>query len=82
MNAGWPFADFQRVTDFDLRNEWNSEMDQLAERGWALRNEEKFQLTHQGLRFADARRKCFCDEISLTSPDFLKRPIKMQLCSK
>jgi oxygen-independent coproporphyrinogen-3 oxidase len=59
MNAGWPFADFQRVTDFDLRNEWNSEMDQLAERGWALRNEEKFQLTHQGLRFADAAAEMF-----------------------
>jgi oxygen-independent coproporphyrinogen-3 oxidase len=59
MNAGWPFAEFQRTTDFDLRNEWSSEMEQLAERGWASRNEEKFQLTHQGLRFADAAAELF-----------------------
>lgn len=59
MNAGWPFAEFKRTTDFDLRNEWASEMDQLAERGWALRNEEKFQLTHQGLRFADSAAELF-----------------------
>ena len=59
MNAGWPFADFKRTTDFDLRNEWDSEMNQLAERGWATRNEEKFQLTHQGLRFADSAAELF-----------------------
>ena len=59
MNAGWPFVDFKRTTDFDLRNEWSAEMDRLAERGWALRNEEKFQLTHQGLRFADAAAEMF-----------------------
>ncbi|HZL13470.1 MAG TPA: radical SAM family heme chaperone HemW [Verrucomicrobiae bacterium] len=59
MNAGWPFADFKRATDFDLRNEWTQEMDQLAGRGWALRDAEKFQLTHQGLRFADAAAEMF-----------------------
>jgi len=59
MNAGWPFADFKRVTDFDLRSEWASEMDQLAERGWAARDDVKFQLTHQGLRFADAAAEMF-----------------------
>ncbi len=59
MNAGWPFADFQRATNFDLRNEWPSEMNQLAERGWAKRDAEKFQLTHQGLRFADAAAEMF-----------------------
>lgn len=59
MNAGWPFADFKRATDFDLRNEWQSEMNQLAERGWASRDAEKFQLTHQGLRFADAAAELF-----------------------
>ena len=59
MNAGWPFADFKRTTDFDLRNEWDSEMNQLAERGWALRDNEKFRLTHQGLRFADAAAELF-----------------------
>jgi oxygen-independent coproporphyrinogen III oxidase len=59
MNAGWPFADFKRTTDFDLQNEWSSEMDQLTERGWASRDAEKFQLTHQGLRFADSAAELF-----------------------
>ena len=59
MNAGWPFADFKRTTNFDLRNEWSSDMNQLAERGWATRNEEKFHLTHQGLRFADSAAELF-----------------------
>ena len=59
MIAGWPFADFKRTTDFDLRNEWDSEMNQLAERGWAKRDAEKFQLTHQGLRFADSAAEMF-----------------------
>jgi oxygen-independent coproporphyrinogen-3 oxidase len=59
MNAGWPFADFLRATDFDLRNEWNSEMQQLAERGWAEISADRFYLTHQGLRFADAAAEQF-----------------------
>jgi oxygen-independent coproporphyrinogen-3 oxidase len=59
MNAGWPFAEFQRATSFDLRNEWNSEMNQLTERGWASRDDEKFQLTPQGLRFADSAAELF-----------------------
>jgi len=59
MNAGWPFAEFKRATNFDLRNEWSQEMDQLAERGWASRDDEKFQLTHQGLRFADSAAELF-----------------------
>ena len=59
MNAGWPFAEFQRVTDFDLRREWASEMDQAVARGWAVRDERRFQLTHQGLRFADAAAELF-----------------------
>jgi oxygen-independent coproporphyrinogen-3 oxidase len=59
MNAGWPFAEFKRTTDFDLRSEWKNEMEQLTGRGWALRNDEKFQLTHQGLRFADSAAEMF-----------------------
>jgi oxygen-independent coproporphyrinogen-3 oxidase len=59
MNAGWPFAEFQRATDFDLRNEWDSEMQQLAARGWAARDDEKFKLTPQGLRFADSAAELF-----------------------
>jgi oxygen-independent coproporphyrinogen-3 oxidase len=59
MNAGWPFAEFKRATDFDLRKEWSSEMEQLTERGWAAGDSEKFHLTHQGLRFADSAAEMF-----------------------
>jgi oxygen-independent coproporphyrinogen-3 oxidase len=59
MNAGWPFDEFKRVTDFDLRREWDSEMNQLAERGWAVRDAEKFRLTPEGLRFADSAAEMF-----------------------
>src|ERR1035437_8352514 len=59
MNAGWPFAEFERATSFDLRNEWAAEMNQLAERGWAARDTDRFQLTPQGLRFADSAAELF-----------------------
>ena len=59
MNAGWTFEEFQRVTDFDLRREWNEDMEQLAKRGWAARDAKHFRLTRQGLRFADAAAELF-----------------------
>ena len=59
MNAGWPFADFQRTTGFDLRSEWSSEMEQMVANGWASRSADRFHLTHQGLRFADAAAEMF-----------------------
>jgi oxygen-independent coproporphyrinogen-3 oxidase len=59
MNAGWPFEEFRRTTDFDLRDEWNSEMNQLAGRGWGRISADHFQLTPQGLRFADAAAELF-----------------------
>jgi coproporphyrinogen III oxidase-like Fe-S oxidoreductase len=59
MNAGWPFAEFQRATNFELPREWESEMKQLVERGWASRGEDHFGLTPQGLRFADAAAEMF-----------------------
>ena len=59
MNAGWPFEEFQRATQYDLRSEWSSEMSQLEERGWAVRSDQRFQLTHQGLRFADSAAELF-----------------------
>jgi oxygen-independent coproporphyrinogen-3 oxidase len=59
MNAGWPFAEFMHATQFDLRREWASEMSQLEERGWAVRSEQYFQLTPQGLRFADSAAELF-----------------------
>ncbi len=59
MNSGWPFEEFKRVTSYDLRQDWDSEMNQLTERGWAERDAEKFRLTHQGLRFADSAAELF-----------------------
>jgi oxygen-independent coproporphyrinogen III oxidase len=59
MNLGWPFEEFQRATNFDLRNEWAGEMNQLTECGWASRDAEKFQLTPHGLRFADSAAELF-----------------------
>ena len=59
MNAGWPFEDFERTTNFDLRDEWNSEMEQLIQRNWGMRDENRFQLTPQGLRFADSAAEMF-----------------------
>jgi oxygen-independent coproporphyrinogen-3 oxidase len=59
MNAGWPFAEFRRATDFDLRDEWSAEMNQLVERGWASRDAQQFRLTAQGLRFADSAAELF-----------------------
>jgi len=59
MNAGWPFEEFECATSFDLRNEWAAEMNQLVERGWASRDTDRFQLTPQGLRFADSAAELF-----------------------
>lgn len=59
MNSGWPFEEFKRTTDFDLRREWNSEMQQLAERGWGKISPENFRLTKTGLRFADSAAELF-----------------------
>jgi oxygen-independent coproporphyrinogen-3 oxidase len=59
MNAGWPFEEFQRTTNFDLRDEWNSEMNQLAGRGWGKISDDRFQLTRPGLRFADTAAEMF-----------------------
>jgi oxygen-independent coproporphyrinogen-3 oxidase len=59
MVAGWPFDEFRCVTDFDLRDEWTREMDQLVERGWGQISPDGFQLTRRGLRFADAAAELF-----------------------
>lgn len=59
MNAGWPFEEFERTTGFNLRNEWRREMDQLVERGLGCINPDAFQLTNQGLRFADSAAELF-----------------------
>ncbi len=59
MTAGWPFEEFQRTTNFDLRREWPAEMSQLAGRGWGMISSDGFRLTPQGLRFADAAAELF-----------------------
>ena len=59
MNVGWEFEEFRGTTDFDLRDEWSREMEQLTARGWAAQDAQRFQLTSQGLRFADAAAELF-----------------------
>jgi oxygen-independent coproporphyrinogen-3 oxidase len=59
MNAGWRFEEFRRTTDFDLRNGWSAEMEQLTARGWAEILPDNFHLTRQGLRFADSAAELF-----------------------
>jgi oxygen-independent coproporphyrinogen-3 oxidase len=54
MNAGWSFDEFKHTTGFDLRNEWNREMNQMVANGWADKRADRFQLTPNGLRFADS----------------------------
>jgi hypothetical protein len=59
MNAGWNFGNFRQSTGFELRSEWQEEMQQLLARGWGCVDEHGFRLTSQGLRFADAAGELF-----------------------
>jgi oxygen-independent coproporphyrinogen-3 oxidase len=59
MNAGWPFAEFQRATGFDLRRQWSADMNQLVDQGWGQIEPDRFRLTQSGLRFADAAAEAF-----------------------
>ena len=59
MVAGWPFEHFRRATGHDLREDWAAELAQLTERGWGKISSDRFQLTPQGLRFADAAAELF-----------------------
>ncbi|MDB6111908.1 MAG: Oxygen-independent coproporphyrinogen-III oxidase-like protein [Pedosphaera sp.] len=59
MNTGWPFEQFRRVTGWDLRREWSTEMDKLIQQGWGQVDQERFQLTPAGLRFADSAAELF-----------------------
>jgi oxygen-independent coproporphyrinogen-3 oxidase len=59
MNAGWPYDVFQSTTGFDLRREWQAEMQQLEERGWGKIASDRFHLTRPGLRFADTAAEMF-----------------------
>ena len=57
--AGWPFEAFQRVTGFDLREEWAAEMRELVSNGLGQWDPDRFHLTSRGLRFADAAAEKF-----------------------
>jgi len=62
MNAGWPFAEFARVTGFDLRREWAAEMESLQRQGLACIEPDRFRLTPRGLQFADLAAEQFLRE--------------------
>jgi len=59
MITGWPFEQFRRTTGHDLRKDWRDEMEQLTRRGWARLEPDRFRLTPEGLRFADAAAEFF-----------------------
>jgi coproporphyrinogen III oxidase-like Fe-S oxidoreductase len=59
MVAGWPFEQFRQVTGCDLRREWGEDMNQLVEQGRGRILPDRFQLTREGLRFADAAAQLF-----------------------
>jgi coproporphyrinogen III oxidase-like Fe-S oxidoreductase len=59
MNIGWDFDEFLKTTGFDLRDEWAADMDELVNRGWAVKTSDRFRLTARGLRFADSAAQQF-----------------------
>ena len=59
MVEGWPFDIFRQTTGYDLRCEWADDMNQLVQQGWGRILPDRFQLTRQGLRFADAAAQLF-----------------------
>lgn len=59
MNAGWPLELFKSRTGFDLASEWRVEIEESIGRGLASLSAERFRLTEQGLRFADAVAELF-----------------------
>lgn len=66
MNAGWPWKAFEAATGFDLRGEWAGDMTDLVEKGWGVRESDRFRLTSLGLRFADAAGSEFLRPASFT----------------
>lgn len=53
MTAGWPLARFRERTGFDLKEEFSQEIERMIKLGYGRLDGERFQLTRQGLRFAD-----------------------------
>lgn len=69
MNAGWPFADFERLTGFDLRGEWGADLEWLVAQGLGEQLPERFRLTPRGLRFADlAAERCLRPDAPAPAP--------------
>ena len=59
MPTGWRFEGFHQRTGYDLRKEWKNEMNELQQRGWGQTSYDRFHLTAEGLRFADAAGELF-----------------------
>jgi oxygen-independent coproporphyrinogen-3 oxidase len=53
MTAGWPLLQFRERTGFDLQREWKSEIKRMLDLGYGKLDRQRFQLTRQGLRYAD-----------------------------
>ena len=53
MNAGWPLIEFKTRTGHELTSEWAPEIQRLVDLGYGQMDGERFQLTRQGLRYAD-----------------------------
>ena len=53
MNAGWPLGQFRDRTGFDLKAVWQPEIERLIGLGYGNLKEDRFQLTEQGMRYAD-----------------------------
>jgi len=53
MNAGWPLAQFQERTGFELQQEWKGEIGRMLDLGYGRLDAQRFQLTRQGMRYAD-----------------------------
>jgi oxygen-independent coproporphyrinogen III oxidase len=59
MPHGWGFEEFRRITGYEMREEWQREMSELESIGWGRLSDQRFRLTGQGLRFADAAAEMF-----------------------
>ena len=59
MPAGWNFEEFKRVTGFDLREGWATEMKKLVTNGRAEMDDHGFRLNATGLRYADSAAEDF-----------------------
>jgi oxygen-independent coproporphyrinogen III oxidase len=53
MTAGWPLRQFRERTGFELQQEWKSEINRMLALGYGKLDRQRFQLTRQGLRYAD-----------------------------